>query len=81
MNAVHIFAGFFSRHNYLFQFIYKHWMNTLVNYCGPFSSEMGYCKRLENYIGANLQWIQEQIDQEPHSPYWYQVWKRNGAVT
>ncbi|XP_031164586.1 putative phospholipase B-like 2 [Sander lucioperca] len=55
------------------QLIYKHWMNTLMNYCGPFSSESGYCERLKAFITTNLQWIQEQIEKQPSSPYWYQV--------
>ncbi|XP_075889291.1 putative phospholipase B-like 2 [Nelusetta ayraudi] len=55
------------------QLIYKHWMNTLVNYCGPFTSETGYCKRLESYIRDNLQWVQEQMEKESNSAYWHQV--------
>ncbi|XP_034729030.1 putative phospholipase B-like 2 [Etheostoma cragini] len=55
------------------QLIYKHWMNTLMNYCGPFSSESGYCERLKAFITTNLQWVQEQIEKQPSSPYWYQV--------
>ncbi|XP_040928403.1 putative phospholipase B-like 2 isoform X2 [Betta splendens] len=48
-------------------------MNTLVNYCGPFSSPTGYCARLKVFIATNLQWVQEQIEKQPTSPYWYQV--------
>ncbi|XP_051922855.1 putative phospholipase B-like 2 [Hippocampus zosterae] len=55
------------------QLIYKHWMNTLMGYCGPFSRHSGYCDRLKIFITSNLQWIQEQIEKEPNSPYWYQV--------
>ncbi|XP_026199967.1 putative phospholipase B-like 2 [Anabas testudineus] len=55
------------------QLIYKHWMNTLVNYCGPFSSQSGYCDRLKDFITTNLQYVQEQIEKQPSSPYWYQV--------
>ncbi|XP_077417241.1 putative phospholipase B-like 2 [Vanacampus margaritifer] len=55
------------------QLIYKHWMNTLMGYCGPFSRDSGYCDRLKNFITVNLQWIQEQIEKEPNSPYWYQI--------
>ncbi|XP_077456899.1 putative phospholipase B-like 2 [Stigmatopora argus] len=55
------------------QLIYKHWMNTLIGYCGPFSRDSGYCNRLKDFITINLQWIQEQIENEPNSPYWYQV--------
>lgn len=61
----------------LFQLIYKHWMNTLVNYCGPFTSETGYCKRLESYIRDNLQWVQEQMEKESNSAYWHQVFDRH----
>ncbi|XP_034026103.1 putative phospholipase B-like 2 [Thalassophryne amazonica] len=56
------------------ELIYKHWMNTLVGYCGPFSAESGYCERLKDYITANLQWVQEQIAEQPSSPYWHQVY-------
>lgn len=56
-----------------FQLIYKHWMNTLMGYCGPFVSESGYCERLKEFISANLQWIQVQVEKNPTSPYWYQV--------
>ncbi|XP_070821410.1 putative phospholipase B-like 2 [Chaetodon trifascialis] len=55
------------------QLIYKHWMNTLMGYCGPFTSESGYCERLKAFIATNLQWVQEQIQKQPSSPYWYQV--------
>ncbi|XP_037114119.1 putative phospholipase B-like 2 [Syngnathus acus] len=55
------------------QLIYKHWMNTLMGYCGPFSRDSGYCDRLKTFITINLQWIQEQTEKEPNSPYWYQV--------
>ncbi|XP_028270012.1 putative phospholipase B-like 2 [Parambassis ranga] len=55
------------------QLIYKHWMNTLMDYCGPFTSQSGYCKRLKAFITTNMQWVQEQIQKQPNSPYWYQV--------
>lgn len=55
------------------QLIYKHWMNTLMDYCGPFTSQSGYCERLKAFITVNLQWVQEQIEEQPNSPYWYQV--------
>ncbi|KAK1892988.1 putative phospholipase B-like 2 [Dissostichus eleginoides] len=55
------------------QLIYKHWMNTLMGYCGPFTSRTGYCERLKTFISTNLQWIQDQIEKQPSSPYWYQV--------
>lgn len=55
------------------QLIYKHWMNTLMGYCGPFTSESGYCERLKSFITTNLQWVQEQIQKQPSSPYWHQV--------
>lgn len=48
-------------------------MNTLVNYCGPFSSQSGYCDRLKDFITTNLQYVQEQIEKQPSSPYWYQA--------
>ncbi|XP_049619775.1 putative phospholipase B-like 2 [Syngnathus scovelli] len=55
------------------QLIYKHWMNTVMGYCGPFSRDSGYCDRLKTFVTINLQWIQEQIEKEPNSPYWYQI--------
>ncbi|TNN43272.1 putative phospholipase B-like 2 [Liparis tanakae] len=55
------------------QLIYKHWMNTLLGYCGPFRSPTAYCRRLEAFIAANLKWIQEQTEKQSSSPYWYQV--------
>ncbi|KAL6114263.1 plbd2 [Pungitius sinensis] len=56
------------------QLIYKHWMNTLLNYCGPFSSASSYCARLKAFLTTNLQWVQEQVQkQSSSSPYWYQV--------
>ncbi|KAM7019025.1 putative phospholipase B-like 2 [Tautogolabrus adspersus] len=55
------------------QLIYKHWMNTLMGYCGPFTTQAGYCERLKAFIVTNMQWVQEQIEKQPSSPYWYQV--------
>lgn len=48
-------------------------MNTLMGYCGPFTSESDYCQRLKVFIATNMQWVQEQIEKQPTSPYWYQV--------
>uniref|UniRef100_A0A3B3HSJ2 Phospholipase B-like n=1 Tax=Oryzias latipes TaxID=8090 RepID=A0A3B3HSJ2_ORYLA len=55
------------------ELIYKHWMNTLMGYCGPFVSDSSYCERLKAFIKANLEWMQEQIEKQPTSPYWYQA--------
>ncbi|XP_041742202.1 putative phospholipase B-like 2 [Coregonus clupeaformis] len=55
------------------QLIYKHWMNTLMGYCGPFTFESGFCQRLKDYITSNLQWVRQQIEEHPHCPYWHQV--------
>ncbi|KAI4885928.1 hypothetical protein NFI96_030902, partial [Prochilodus magdalenae] len=55
------------------QLIYKHWMNTLMGYCGPFKYDAGYCSRLKEYITDNLQWVAQQIEKDPDSPYWHQV--------
>lgn len=52
-------------------------MNTLFNYCGPLKLETDYCNHLENYIQDNLQWVQDQIETEPNSPYWHQVFDRH----
>lgn len=59
------------------QLIYKHWMNTLMGYCGPFTSQSGYCERLKVFIASNLQWVQEQLEKQKNSPYWYQVTNRS----
>ncbi|KAK7934079.1 hypothetical protein WMY93_004975 [Mugilogobius chulae] len=53
--------------------IYKHWMNTLMDYCGPFKAQSDYCERLKYYINTNLEWVQDQIKKQPNSPYWIQV--------
>ncbi|MCI4378040.1 hypothetical protein PGIGA_G00211250 [Pangasianodon gigas] len=53
------------------QLIYKHWMNTLMGYCGPY--DQGYCQRLKEYITTNLRWVEEQIKTAAESPYWHQV--------
>uniref|UniRef100_A0A674F6C2 Phospholipase B-like n=1 Tax=Salmo trutta TaxID=8032 RepID=A0A674F6C2_SALTR len=55
------------------ELIYKHWMNTLMGYCGPFTFESGFCHRLKDYITTNLQWVRQQIEGHPHCPYWHQV--------
>ncbi len=55
-------------------------MNTLMGYCGPFTSETGYCQRLKAFITTNLQWVQEQIETQPSSPYWYQVLSKTDKV-
>lgn len=55
------------------QLIYKHWMNTLMGYCGPFKAQSDYCDRLKTFISTNLQWVQDQIVKHPDSLYWYQV--------
>ncbi|XP_062861897.1 putative phospholipase B-like 2 [Trichomycterus rosablanca] len=55
------------------QLIYKHWMNTLMGYCGPFKYDAGFCQRLKEYITTNLQWVSEQIEKAAESPYWHQV--------
>ncbi|XP_003451715.1 putative phospholipase B-like 2 [Oreochromis niloticus] len=55
------------------QLIYKHWMNTLMGYCEPLMYESAYCERLKSFIITNMQWIQDQIENNPNSPYWYQV--------
>ncbi|KAI1900523.1 hypothetical protein AGOR_G00050810 [Albula goreensis] len=55
------------------QLIYKHWMNTMMGYCGPFKYEIGYCQRLRNYILANLQWMEQQMNKDEDLEYWYQI--------
>lgn len=55
------------------QLIYKHWMNTLMGYCGPFTRDPEYCQRLKQYITTNLQWITQQMNAHNDSSYWHQV--------
>lgn len=50
-----------------------HWMNTVVNYCGPFEYEVGYCERLKSFLEANLEWMQKQVELNKDSAYWHQV--------
>ncbi|XP_036382815.1 putative phospholipase B-like 2 [Megalops cyprinoides] len=53
--------------------LYKHWMNTMVGYCGPFKYESGYCQRLRDYILTNLQWMWQQMEKGEDSEYWHQI--------
>ncbi|XP_006901078.1 PREDICTED: putative phospholipase B-like 2 [Elephantulus edwardii] len=55
------------------ELIYMHWMNTVVNYCGPFEYEAGYCEKLKHFLETNLEWMQEEIDLNRDSAYWHQV--------
>ena len=50
-----------------------HWMNTVVNYCGPFEYEVGYCERLKSFLEANLEWLQGEMELNKDSAYWHQV--------
>lgn len=50
-----------------------HWMNTVVNYCGPFEYEVSYCERLKSFLEANLEWMQEEMVRNKDSAYWHQV--------
>ncbi|KAJ8414055.1 hypothetical protein AAFF_G00066530 [Aldrovandia affinis] len=55
------------------QLIYKHWMNTMVDYCGPFKYDITYCQRLRDYIIANLQWMEQQMAKGEDLEYWHQI--------
>ncbi|XP_012869858.1 PREDICTED: putative phospholipase B-like 2 [Dipodomys ordii] len=55
------------------ELIYMHWMNTVVNYCGPFEYEVGYCEKLKSFLEANLAWMQAEMEQQVNSTYWHQV--------
>lgn len=50
-----------------------HWMNTVVNYCGPFEYEVGYCEKLKSFLEANLEWMQQEMELSKDSAYWHQV--------
>ncbi|XP_003790002.1 putative phospholipase B-like 2 [Otolemur garnettii] len=55
------------------ELIYMHWMNTVVNYCGPFEYEVGYCEKLKSFLEANLAWMEEEMERNADSTYWHQV--------
>uniref|UniRef100_A0A8C9R8V5 Phospholipase B-like n=1 Tax=Scleropages formosus TaxID=113540 RepID=A0A8C9R8V5_SCLFO len=55
------------------QLLYKHWMNTMVGYCGPFKYDSGYCRRLQDYIISNLLWMEAQMETGRDPEYWHQV--------
>ncbi|KAG7263408.1 hypothetical protein CRUP_007414, partial [Coryphaenoides rupestris] len=55
------------------QLMYKHWMNTLMGYCGPKTFDSGYCLRLKTYITSNLEWVMEKIREQGNVPYWHQA--------
>lgn len=55
------------------ELIYMHWMNTVVNYCGPFEYEVGYCERLKNFLEVNLEWMQDEMALNKDTAYWHQV--------
>uniref|UniRef100_A0A8C9QBY6 Phospholipase B-like n=1 Tax=Spermophilus dauricus TaxID=99837 RepID=A0A8C9QBY6_SPEDA len=55
------------------ELIYMHWMNTVVNYCGPFEYEVGYCEKLKHFLEANLEWMQWEMQWDQDSGYWHQV--------
>ncbi|XP_045152636.1 putative phospholipase B-like 2, partial [Echinops telfairi] len=55
------------------ELIYMHWMNTVVNYCGPFEYEAGYCEKLKSFLETNLEWMQEEMERNKDSTYWHQV--------
>ncbi|XP_004410430.1 PREDICTED: putative phospholipase B-like 2 isoform X2 [Odobenus rosmarus divergens] len=55
------------------ELIYMHWMNTVVNYCGPFEYEVGYCEKLKSFLETNLEWMQEEMELNQGSAYWHQV--------
>ncbi|KAF3820695.1 hypothetical protein GH733_005240 [Mirounga leonina] len=55
------------------ELIYMHWMNTVVNYCGPFEYEVGYCEKLKSFLETNLEWMQEEMELNKGSAYWHQL--------
>lgn len=55
------------------ELIYMHWMNTVVNYCGPFEYEVGYCERLKSFLETNLNWMQRMMESGEDTNYWHQV--------
>ncbi|XP_007529445.1 putative phospholipase B-like 2 [Erinaceus europaeus] len=55
------------------ELIYMHWMNTVVNYCGPFEYEVGYCEKLKSFLEINLDWMQKMMQTGEDTSYWHQV--------
>lgn len=45
----------------------------MVNYCGPFEYEVGYCEKLKSFLETNLEWMQREMELSQDSPYWHQV--------
>ncbi|XP_070572931.1 putative phospholipase B-like 2 [Ptychodera flava] len=50
--------------------IYYHWVNTVYEFCVQPSE---YCTKLKKYLQANLQWMTQQIKENPNDDYWHQV--------
>ncbi|XP_030074695.1 putative phospholipase B-like 2 [Microcaecilia unicolor] len=53
--------------------IYMHWMNTMVDYCGPYQYQTQYCERLKSHIRTNLEWMQKQMETGEDPEYWHQI--------
>ncbi|XP_061115760.1 putative phospholipase B-like 2 [Conger conger] len=53
--------------------INKHWMNTVKGYCDSSKYETEYCQRLSDYILANQQWMEKQMDKGEDLEYWHQI--------
>ncbi|KAK7087515.1 putative phospholipase B-like 2 [Littorina saxatilis] len=55
--------------------IKMHWTNTMAGMCTkPYSK---FCSRLSNFLGENLKWMKDQIQEDKtlthFSPFWHQV--------
>ncbi|XP_033098666.1 putative phospholipase B-like 2 [Anneissia japonica] len=50
--------------------IYMHWMNIMSSYCLQMSD---YCNRLQEFIKTNMEWVADQIKDNPDDPYFHQA--------
>lgn len=50
----------------------QHWNNTIGDYCqsSPLSES---CKKLEQFLQENLDWMKGMIEKNPKDPYWTEV--------
>lgn len=51
--------------------MYKHWYNTLHNFCG---SRQELCQKVQDHLDRNLIWVNQMIANHSNTQsYWHQV--------